>query len=199
MEDDNSIKEEPPGLVSKLEREAETVTCPGCRSKDIIHFGSRGAKGERTQTYRCKGCNKRFTTRPIKNVSYPVKSILRALTLYDQGYSMYETADIMKAKYKTHVPNSTLSNWIKRYEGTFTFLPLRRKYKIDPEDSIKTTRFHHQQVYDMRYHRLKLNIADMRSPRCPDTSTSLPTTQWRTYSSRTPAAPCMTSAPRRYG
>lgn len=168
MQDDKPTEgQSTPDLAARLEREEETLSCPKCKSHDVIHFGSRDTRGGRTQIYRCKGCKKRFTTSPIKNISYPVRNILRALTLYDQGNSIYSTAGIMKRKYKTDIPHSTLSNWIKRYERTFTFLPLRKRYKIDPEDAIQTKRFHHQQVYDMRYHRLKLNIAAKAFPSLP--------------------------------
>jgi hypothetical protein len=65
----------------------------------------------------------------------------------------------MQRKYKTKIPISTLNNWVKRFEDELTFIRLRKKFDIDPTSAIHTKKFHHQQIYEFKYHTLKTNFS----------------------------------------
>jgi hypothetical protein len=65
----------------------------------------------------------------------------------------------MKRKYKAKIPISTLNNWVKCFEDELTFIRLRKKFDIDPNTTIHSKKFHHQQVYEFKYHTLKTNFS----------------------------------------
>jgi len=142
----------------------ETPDCPSCKSRSTIRFGKRVTRKQPHQVYRCKDCGHKFTLERLKNTTYPSTTIIRAMTIYNQGHSQARTVAMMRKRYKTDIPQSTISHWSRRYSSTFTFLPLRKKYKVDPDDTFFTRTLHHQQVFDMKYHRLKLNIGAKRFP-----------------------------------
>ncbi len=96
---------------------------------------------------------------------YRPKVILNAITYYNTGHTLDETRRLVNRRYKTKVPLTTLHSWIKRYRGVCNFTKLRKRYRIDPENIIFEKRFEHQQVYEFKYHRLKLNIAAKTFPR----------------------------------
>jgi hypothetical protein len=156
-----------PGLTDRLAREAEGTLCPKCGSKNVIHYGKRKTRAGTTTILCCKDCDAHFTLRKIRFTPYDSLAIIRAMNMYNEGFSFIETAKRMRSRYKVSIPPSTISNWTKRYLTTFPFLSLRKKYRIKPMDQVQTRRFYHKQVYDMRLHRLKLNIAAKAFPSLP--------------------------------
>ena len=87
---------------------------------------------------------------------------------------MKETNKIINSRFKTHIPKSTLYSWLGRYKNICTFFPLRKKYQIDPKDIIFSKKFHHQQVYEFKYHKLKLNILGKQYPNLKSYLINLP-------------------------
>ena len=133
--------------------------CPSCRSAaNVIRSGYRSNKNNSVQLYLCKNCNKRYTSRSIPHTKYSAKLIVSALTFYNLGHTLAGTAKEMRRRYKMDIPVSTLSGWVNRYAADFPFAKLRKRYEIDPAQIIHTRRFLHRQIYDFRYHALKLNI-----------------------------------------
>ena len=140
-------------------------SCPFCAStRNIIRSGTRKAKYGTTQIYYCKSCHKYFTTRKIPHTHYKPKIILQATTYYNLGYTIDATVAILQKRYNTKVPRSTVHSWLKNYTDLFTFSFLRNKYTIDPSKIIQSKKFYHQQVYDFKYHQLKLNITAKKYP-----------------------------------
>ncbi len=80
------------------------------------------------------------------------------------GHTLDMTARTMRRKYKVKIPLSTLRNWIKRYGGELPATKLRKKYDLDPNQTIKTRRLFHPQPYLFRVHTLKLNIKGKQFP-----------------------------------
>ena len=70
----------------------------------------------------------------------------------------------MRRRFKTKIPISTLKNWTHRYQDELPFIKLRKRFQIDPNDIIHSKKFHHQQVYEFKYHTLKTNIAGKTFP-----------------------------------
>src|SRR5208337_3612404 len=60
----------------------------------------RKKKLEIVQLWRCASCKRTFTPGPaaLRNKTYPIRTVLQALTLYNLGYSLNETARRLKSK-----------------------------------------------------------------------------------------------------
>ena len=149
----------------RLNKTKVLPTCPNCKSRNhVIHYGNRRTKNGQVQIYRCTACKKNFTTRTLKHTQYPNHIILNAISTYNLGYTQIETVNRINKRFKTKISQPSLSTWLKRYSDICTFIYLRKNYTIDPKEIIKKKKFHHQQVYDFKYHTLKLNIAAKRYP-----------------------------------
>jgi predicted RNA-binding Zn-ribbon protein involved in translation (DUF1610 family) len=152
----------------------QTQICPNCGSKDIIKAGKRKTKRKTSQRYQCNTCARSFSIQPLQRVSYPPKVILKAISLYNQGYTLKETRARIRTRYKMDPKEPTIHLWLSRYKDICTFFPLRKKYQIDPKDIIFTKKFPHQQVNEFKYHKLKLNILGKQFPNLKSYLTGLP-------------------------
>ena len=140
--------------------------CPNCSSSNfVIKSGSRKVKDEAVQLFFCKNCKKRFSDRKLSRTSYSPKLILSALTYYNMGHTLEMTTRTMRRKFKTKIPISTLRNWINRYGEELPFTKLRKKYTLDPNQTIRTRRLFHPQPYLFKVHTLKLNIKGKQFPK----------------------------------
>jgi transposase-like protein len=143
----------------------ERPSCPICKSNtNVIKNGVRILKEDSVQAYLCKSCNKRFSQRKLPHTSYPPKVILSALTYYNQGHTISMTQRTMRRRFKVKIPSSTLNDWIKKHQDELPFTKLRKKYTLDPNQTIKTRRLFHPQPYLFRVHTLKLNIKGKQFP-----------------------------------
>jgi transposase-like protein len=143
----------------------EPPDCPTCdSSKKVVKNGCRRVRDESIQIYKCRTCSKTFSTRKLPRTSYPPKLILSALTYYNTGHTLDQTARTMRKRYKTKIPISTLNNWILRHGSELPATRLRKKYDLDPNSIIRTRRLFHPQPYLFRVHTLKLNIKGKQFP-----------------------------------
>ena len=85
--------------------------CPYCGSHTISRKGVRKKKLEIVQIWRCASCKRTFTPSPaaLRNKTYPICTVLQALTLYNLGYSLTETAKRLKSKSGRAVSPSTIA------------------------------------------------------------------------------------------
>ena len=157
-------------LYDKITSSEQSLpVCPDCRSsKKVVRSGFRTNKSASVQLYLCKYCSRRFSARNIPHTSYSSKIILSAIHNYNLGHTLVSTASEMRRRYKTDIPISTMNGWINRYSGEFPFVKLRKRFNIDPASIIVSKKLYHQQVYEFRYHTLKLNIAAKRYPALKD-------------------------------
>ncbi len=134
--------------------------CPNCNStENVVKDGVRDTKLGEIQKYYCKECGKHFSEKKISHTQYPPKVIFYALEQYNRGYSVPKAKTRTGKKYHTSPPTRTIYSWIKRYRDTLTFLKLRKKYDLDPNDLITVHRLQHQQIYPFTYHDLKLHLS----------------------------------------
>jgi transposase-like protein len=144
----------------------EPPECPHCDSSEkVVKSGTRILKEDTVQIYLCRTCQKRFSDRKLPKTSYSPKLILTALTYYNQDHTLDLTIRTMRRRYKTKIPLSTLRNWIKKYGEELPFTKLRKKYTLDPNQTIKTRRLFHPQPYLFKAHTLKLNIKGKQFPK----------------------------------
>ena len=129
---------------------------PKCKSNTrVIKNGVRTLKEDSVQAYLCKSCNKRFSHRKLPHTSYPPKIILSALTYYNQGHTISMTQRTMRRRHKIKIPSSTLNDWISRHQDELPFTKLRKKYTLDPNQTIRTRKLFHPQPYLFKVHTLK--------------------------------------------
>ncbi len=136
--------------------------CPYCGSHAITRKGVRKKKLEVVQLWRCASCKRLFTPGPaaLRNKTYPIRMVLQALTLYNLGYSLGETAKRLKSKAGRAVSPTTIATWIGAHKEQTTFRRLRAEAKTiyPPTQTIRSIKLYHRQVYAFAYHRSKLTL-----------------------------------------
>ena len=136
--------------------------CPHCGSHAITRKGVRKKKLEIVQLWRCASCKRTFTPGPaaLRNKTYPIRLVLQALTLYNLGYSLNETAKRLKSKSGRAVSPSTIATWIGAHKEHTTFRRLRAEATTiyPPAQTIRSIKLYHRQIYAYAYHRSKLTL-----------------------------------------
>jgi hypothetical protein len=86
--------------------------------------------------------------------------ILSAITDYDIGYSLEETAARLQKKSHRHVSPSTIRAWLEQYQNHCPYRRLRsrglKRYRAP--QTIRSIKLYHWQVYAYAYHRPKLEF-----------------------------------------
>lgn len=141
---------------------AKPTFCPHCHSEKIIRKGTRKNQYRVIPLYLCKICFKYFSVAEIAKVKYPPHIILKALSLYNLGYSQSEVIKQLTSKYHIRVPQRTISSWLERYAKISTFRKLRSQaVKLyAPENMIVTKTLEHRQVYEFKIHQGKLTLLE---------------------------------------
>jgi transposase-like protein len=105
--------------------------CPYCGSHAVTRKGVRKKKLEIVQLWRCASCKRLFTPGPtaLRNKTYPIRLVLQALTLYNLGYSLGDTAKRLKSKAGRAVSPTTIATWIGAHKEHTTFRRLRAEAK----------------------------------------------------------------------
>lgn len=150
--------------------------CISCGSNNsVIRTGIRNCTKKQTQRYYCKKCKNYFTNEPLGYTVYPVNIILSAITTYNSGYTLKQTRTLINHRFKIKLPRSTLHSWLNRYQHLCTFTrSYRSKFNLDPYTLIYSKKLYHQQVYEFKYHTLKLNLAGKTFPRLKTYIRSVP-------------------------
>jgi ATP-dependent exoDNAse (exonuclease V) beta subunit len=136
--------------------------CPHCGCKRVTRKGIRKKKLERVQLWQCGRCRRVATPAPahVRNTTYPPRLILDALTTYNLGHSLAETAKRIHARTARAVPLSTLSRWITVYKPFTSYAGLRaRGLALFPaRKTLMRVKLYRRQVYEFAYHRPKLAL-----------------------------------------
>ena len=136
--------------------------CPYCGSHVLTRRGTRRKKLEIVQLWRCGSCKRVFTPGPaaLRNRTYPLRMILSALTDYDIGYTLQETAARLKKKTNRSVSPSTITAWLEEYKRHCSYRRLRAEglLRFPANQTIRTIKLYHRQVYSFAYHRTKLTF-----------------------------------------
>ena len=134
--------------------------CPYCNSPRLIKKGSRRKKLERVPLLRCRACGRTFAPGPraVRNKTYPINEILEALTLYDRGNTLEETAAKISSRHGHPVAPSTISRWHSAHPALTTYRRLRARGRrlFTPAQVIRSHKLYHRQVYEFAFHRAKL-------------------------------------------
>ncbi len=135
------------------------VNCPRCGSENTIKHGKRETSREEVQIYMCRGCDRVFSLTELPYLKNPPPRVLKGVSLYNQGYSLKRTSDILNHVYGEKVPRNTIHHWIHRYEDLFTYVRLRDRNESKRQIAIKDIDDVH-----MRIHRKKLRLLGERFP-----------------------------------
>lgn len=127
-------------------------TCPNCGSSEVIKKGKRANKNKIVQLFLCKDCNKRFSTEKFKNKTYPISTIVTALSLYNSGLTFAELSE------KKGIPRSTISNWQSEYHKLFNFAIYHKEIQTFGKTNriIERYKYVHNLVYLYRQHSFKV-------------------------------------------
>jgi transposase-like protein len=133
--------------------------CPHCGCKKLVRKGIRRKKLEIVQLWQCTYCRRVFTPLPpaARNTTDPPRVIIDALTTYNLGYPLAETARRLRGRGYS-VSSSSLSRWIATYRSLATYERLRSRglALFPPHKTLCTIKLYHRQVYEYAFHRPKL-------------------------------------------
>ena len=136
--------------------------CPHCGSTAITRKGTRRKKIEIVQLWRCGSCKRVFTPAPaeLRNKTYPLRIVLDAITLYDRGYSLTETAAKIQSRHGRRIGRSTIAAWLAEHRSLTTYARLRDagRHLFPPTQTIRSIKLYHRQIYTYAYHRPKLAL-----------------------------------------
>ncbi len=107
----------------------------------------------------CRGCDRIFSFTELPYLNNPPPRVLKGVSLYNQGYSLKRTSDIMNHVYGEKIPRNTIHHWVHRYEDIFTYIRLRDRNESKRQIAIKDIQDLH-----VRIHRKKLRILGERFP-----------------------------------
>lgn len=138
------------------------IRCPKCSSRYTIKKGVRRNKFQGVQVYRCRQCGAVFSSSPAKSMTYPIKIILNAVSLYNLGYSQKEVSGIIARRFRVRVPERTISSWVKKFKGICRFSRMRKEATglYSPGDMIFSRKLFHTQIYNFQLHRAKLELLE---------------------------------------
>jgi transposase-like protein len=149
-----------PLVPKRLSSIKPPTRCPHCNSIRLIKKGTRAKKLERVPLYHCRACGCTFSAGPlaIRNKTYPLPEILEALTLYNRGSTLENTAAKISSRYGHRVAASTISRWLSEHSTLASFRRLRARARrlFSPTRIIRAQKLYHRQVYEFAYHRAKL-------------------------------------------
>src|SRR5215831_18749351 len=150
--------------------------CPSCGSRNLARRGKRKKHLEIVQLWRCKSCKRTFTPGPaaLRNKTYPLRIILGALTDYNLGYTLEQTAERLKKKTNRSVSPSTITTWLEQYRQHCSYRRLRSEglRHFPANQTVRSIKLYHRQIYSFAYHRPKLQFlraGDLDDKRTGDT------------------------------
>jgi transposase-like protein len=143
--------------------------CAHCGSHNLTRRGTRKKKLEIVQLWRCASCKRVFTpgSAALHNKTYPLRMILSALTDYDLGYTLEATAARLKKRAHRSVSPSTITSWLNEYKQHCSYRRLRGEglKRFPADQTIRSIKLYHRQIYGYAFHRPKLDPAAARMQR----------------------------------
>jgi ATP-dependent exoDNAse (exonuclease V) beta subunit len=140
---------------------AQNPVCPVCQSKAVVKKGRRKNRLHAVALYQCSECLHRFTAGHAgKNKTYPLKTILEAITTYNTGHSLTKTQRILRRRLHLDIPERTLSSWLTEHRALSTYSRLRAaaRKRFPPETIVRTKFLEHRQLYKFQVHQAKLDL-----------------------------------------
>ncbi len=136
------------------------TNCPTCNRKNVIRKGRRRTKFGFRQFYYCKDCKKGWTASKLSNKTYGPKVITSAITSYNLGNTLEESAKLVNSRFKVQVSKSSVHQWLKEFSHICTYNKLRLGVlKNHGNEILFSKAFEHNGLsYNFKYHKPKLEI-----------------------------------------
>jgi transposase-like protein len=136
------------------------MKCPNCKSPSIIRKGRRKTRFGFRQPYHCKECRREFTDSKLLHKTYGPKVISSAISYYNLGNTLQESAKLINRRFKVKVSKSSVSQWLKEYKDICTYHKIRPAVVKDYQKEILVSRTftHSDLAYTFKYHRPKLDL-----------------------------------------
>lgn len=139
------------------ERPSSESVCARCGGTGI-KVGTRKTRQGKVQKFYCRHCRRHFCASPIPRRQYPPATILGAVTAYNLGRTLEDTRAHVATHSRIKVPLATIHAWIAQFSSICTFIRLRKKFSLSPDDVLQSRTFSHKQEYKFAFHRLKTNL-----------------------------------------
>lgn len=108
----------------------QKVTCPFCKSENVVKWGNRKTQFGTTQRFSCRDCNRTFVVdKGFCRMKNSPKTITLTLDLYFKGVSLRKIADHLKQFESVSVNQATILRWIRKYLKLLS--RYAEKYKAD--------------------------------------------------------------------
>lgn len=98
----------------------QNPACPQCGCKITVKKGKRRNRLQTHQILQCTECLSRFISASAKNTTYPLRTILAAVSTFNLGYSLTETQQLIRKRFHWQIPERTLGTGIARYRPLTT-------------------------------------------------------------------------------
>lgn len=151
-------------IEQQIERVNPVITCPYCKSANIISRGKRKNQRGEVQVYGCKDCNRRFTKKlGFNRMKHTPESITLSLDLYFKGMSDPKIVDHLKQFHNVSVVHTTVLRWIKKYLGLLGKYAEKNKVNVgNIWHSDETTVFIKKED-EKRYYQWIWNVMDAKT------------------------------------
>ncbi len=148
------------GQVKPEKLVMESFHCPYCGSTEFVKRGFRQKKREKIQLYLCSSCNKTFTPYSTKGKHYPLSIMLDTISIYNLGYSLEKSCQLVKERSGIMIPPSSLTDWLSETTDLCRFSRMREfaLKKFSPKEMIIHATLAHRQLYRYRFHRAKCSL-----------------------------------------
>lgn len=138
------------------------VKCPYCDGKNIIKYGRYNGE----QVYFCNDCRRKIVNRGLKNKTYNPAVVTSAITYYNLGNTLENSAKLINRRFKVKASKSSVHSWVQEFSDICTYGKLRprvvKKYK---DKIVFAFSFQHSGLtYDFRYHLPKVEMLCARYP-----------------------------------
>jgi transposase-like protein len=99
-----------------IEEAEPKITCPVCKSINVVKWGNRKTTFGSVQRYACNDCNHKFVIdKGFCRMKFSPKVITLTLDLFFKGVSQRKIADHLKQFENIEVTQPTILSWIKKY------------------------------------------------------------------------------------
>ena len=134
--------------------------CPACRAAYVIKKGKRKNRLQTIPLFQCNECGHRFVGDAGKHKTYPLKTILEAVSTFNLGHSLNATQSILRRRAHLDIPERTIRSWVSQYRPFTTYARTRAaaKRRFNASDIIRTRLLEHRQVYRFQVHEAKLQL-----------------------------------------
>jgi len=121
------------------------VSCPHCKSKEVVKRGCRETGRGTIQRYFCNDCGYRFIQDPFARMRNSPQKITCALDLFCRGLSTRGVQEHFKAFFPHNSDHSTILRWIRKFSLKIA----------DYTDNLKINTGSYIEVDEMEFHRRK--------------------------------------------